>query len=60
MLMLEFYDDVTDGGTIKQAKYDLSKDVGLPLSPGFPGYNPTGLAKYRSSLYAVEHCQAAP
>ena len=60
MLMLPLYDDVADGGTIKRAKYDLRKDVGLPLSLDFPGYRPTSLTKYRSGLHEVVHCQAEP
>jgi len=50
VLLLQFYDDVSDEEAVERTKYDLRWKVGLDLALDFPGFHPTSLTKYRNRL----------
>lgn len=50
VLLLQFYDDVSDQEAVERTKYDLRWKVALNLTLDFPGFHPTSLTKYRNRL----------
>jgi len=50
VLLLQFYDDVSDEEAVERTKYDLRWKVALALALDFPGFHPTSLTKYRNRL----------
>lgn len=50
ILLLQFYDDVSDQEAVERTKYDLRWKVALALALDFPGFHPTSLTKYRNRL----------
>jgi len=50
VLLLQFYDDVSDAEAVDRTKYDLRWKVALGLALDFPGFHPTSLTKYRKRL----------
>jgi transposase len=50
VLLLQFYDDVSDEEAIERLKYDLRWKVALDLALDFSGFHPTSLTKYRNRL----------
>jgi len=50
ILLLQFYDDVSDQEAVERTKYDLRWKVALRLELDFPGFHPTSLTKYRNRL----------
>jgi transposase len=55
ILLLQFYDDVSDQEAVERTKYDLRWKVALDLPLDFPGFHPTSLTKYRNRL--IENSQ---
>ena len=53
VLLLQFFDDVSDGEAVERTKYDLRWKVALNLPLDFGGFHPTSLTKYRNRL--IEH-----
>jgi len=53
VLVLQFFDDVSDGEAVQRTMYDLRWKVALNLPLDFPGFHPTSLTKYRNRL--IEH-----
>jgi len=54
VLLLQFYDNVSDEETVQRLKFDLRWKVALNLSLDFPGFHPTSLTKYRNRLIENE------
>ena len=50
VLLLQFYDDVSDEEAVDRTKFDVRWKVALDLSLDFPGFHPTSLTKYRDRL----------
>jgi transposase len=50
VLLLQFYDDVSDEEAVDRLKYDLRWKVALDLALDFAGFHPTSLTKYRNRL----------
>ena len=50
VLLLQFYDDVSDGEAVERTKYDLRWKVALDLPLDFPGVDPSSLSVYRKRL----------
>ena len=50
VLLLQFYDDVSDEEAVERTKYDLRWKVALNLALDFAGFHPTSLTKYRNRL----------
>jgi hypothetical protein len=50
VLLLQFYDDVSDDEAVERTKFDVRWKVALDLSLDFPGFHPTSLSKYRDRL----------
>lgn len=50
VLLLQFFDDVSDGEAVERTMYDLRWKVALNLPLDFPGFHPTSLTKYRNRL----------
>jgi len=50
VLLLQFYDDVSDEEAIERLKYDLRWKVALDLALDYSGFHPTSLTKYRNRL----------
>jgi len=50
VLLLQFYDDVSDGEAVERTKYDLRWKVALDLPLDFPGFDPSSLSVYRQRL----------
>lgn len=50
VLLLQFYDDVSDEEAVERLKYDLRWKVALDLALDFAGFHPTSLTKYRNRL----------
>lgn len=50
LLLLQFYDDVSDQEAVERTMYDLRWKVALNLTLDFPGFHPTSLTKYRNRL----------
>ena len=55
VLLLQFYDNVSDDEAVERTKFDMRWKVALKLSLDFPGFHPTSLTKYRNRL--IEHEQ---
>lgn len=55
VLLLQFYDDVSDGEAVERTQYDLRWKVALDLPLDFPGFDPSSLSVFRKRL--VEHGQ---
>jgi hypothetical protein len=55
ILLLQFYDNVSDEEAVERTKYDMRWKVALNLPLDFPGFHPTSLTKYRNRL--IEHEQ---
>ena len=53
VMLLQFFDNVSDGEAVQRTKYDLRWKVALDLPLDFPGFNPSSLSVYRDRL--VEH-----
>lgn len=53
VLLLQFYDDVSDEEAVARCKYDLRWKVALNLPLDFPGFDPSSLTYYRARL--LEH-----
>ena len=53
VLLLQFYDDVSDGEAAERVKYDLRWKVALGLALDYPGFDPSSLSVFRSRL--LEH-----
>ena len=45
VLLLQFYDDVSDGEAVERTKYDLRWKVALDLPLDFPGVDPSSLSR---------------
>jgi hypothetical protein len=54
VLLLQFYDNVSDEETVARTKFDLRWKVALKLPLDFPGFHPTSLTKYRNRLIENE------
>jgi hypothetical protein len=50
VLLLQFYDDVSDGEAVARTRYDLRWKVALDLPLDFPGFDPSSLSVYRQRL----------
>jgi transposase len=50
VLLLQFYDNVSDEEAVERTKYDLRWKVALDLALDYPGFHPTSLTKYRNRL----------
>ena len=50
VLLLQFYDNVSDDEAVDRTKFDVRWKVALDLSLDFPGFHPTSLTKYRDRL----------
>jgi transposase len=55
ILLLQFYDNVSDEEAVERTKFDMRWKVALKLPLDFPGFHPTSLTKYRNRL--LEHGQ---
>jgi transposase len=55
ILLLQFYDNVSDDEAVERTKFDMRWKVALNLPLDFPGFHPTSLTKYRNRL--IEHEQ---
>ncbi len=53
VLLLEFYDDVSDGEAAQRVRYDLRWKVALGLALDYPGFDPSSLSVFRGRL--LEH-----
>jgi hypothetical protein len=54
VLLLQFYDNVSDEEAVGRTKFDMRWKVGLNLPLDFPGFHPTSLTKYRNRLFENE------
>ena len=54
VLLLQFYDNVSDEEAVERTKFDMRWKVGLNLPLDFPGFHPTSLTKYRNRLLENE------
>jgi hypothetical protein len=52
VMLLQFFDDVSDGEAVQRTKYDLRWKVALDLPLDFPGFDPSSLSVYRGRLVA--------
>jgi transposase len=50
VLLLQFYDDVSDEEAVERLKYDLRWKIALDLALDYSGFHPTSLTKYRNRL----------
>mgnify|MGYP001827745012 FL=1 len=50
VLLLQFFDDVSDEEAVERTKHDLRWKVALDLALDFPGFHPTSLTRYRNRL----------
>jgi transposase len=50
MLLLQFYDNVSDEEAVARSKFDMRWKVALNLPLDFAGFHPTSLTKYRNRL----------
>jgi transposase len=55
VLLLQFYDDVSDGEAVERVRYDLRWKVALNLPLDYPGFDPSSLSVFRTRL--VKHHQ---
>jgi hypothetical protein len=54
VLLLQFYDNVSDDEAVERTKFDMRWKVALKLSLDFAGFHPTSLTKYRNRLIENE------
>jgi transposase len=54
VLLLQFYDNVSDEEAVARTKFDMRWKVALKLAIDFPGFHPTSLTKYRNRLLENE------
>lgn len=54
VLLLQFYDNVSDEEAVDRTKFDMRWKVALKLPLDFPGFHPTSLTKYRNRLIENE------
>ncbi|MBN2560332.1 MAG: IS1182 family transposase [Phycisphaerae bacterium] len=54
VLLLQFYDNVSDEEAVARTKFDMRWKVALKLALDFPGFHPTSLTKYRNRLLENE------
>ena len=54
VLLLQFYDNVSDEEAVARTKFDMRWKVALKLAIDFPGFHPTSLTKYRNRLLKNE------
>jgi len=50
VMILQFYDDVSDGEAVERTKYDLRWKVALDLPLDFPGFDPSSISNHRRRL----------
>jgi hypothetical protein len=50
VLLLQFYDNVSDEEAVERTKFDMRWKVALRLPLDFSGFHPTSLTKYRNRL----------
>jgi hypothetical protein len=50
VLLLQFYEDVSDGEAVERTRHDLRWKVGLDLALDFPGFDPSSLSVFRKRL----------
>ena len=50
VLLLQYYDDVTDGEAVERVKYDLRWKVALHLPLDYAGFDPSSMSVYRRRL----------
>jgi len=55
VLLLQFYDDVSDGAAVERVRYDLRWKVALNLELDYNGFAPSSLSVFRARL--VQHHQ---
>ncbi len=53
VVLLQFYDDVSDGEAVARVKFDLRWKVALGLALDYPGFDPSSLSVFRGRL--LEH-----
>ena len=53
VVLLQFYDDVSDGEAVERVKFDLRWKVALCLPLDYPGFDPSSLSVFRRRL--LEH-----
>lgn len=53
VVLLQFYDDVSDGEAAQRVKFDLRWKVALALPLDYPGFDPSSLSVFRRRL--LEH-----
>ena len=54
VLLLQFYDNVSDEEAVARTKFDMRWKVALKLPLDFAGFHPTSLTKYRNRLIENE------
>jgi hypothetical protein len=54
VLLLQFYDNVSDEEAVERTRFDMRWKVALKLPLDFPGFHPTSLTKYRNRLLENE------
>jgi len=50
VLLLQFYDDVSDGEAVERVRYDLRWKVALNLTLDYDGFDPSSLSVFRARL----------
>jgi len=50
VLLLQFYDDVSDDEAVERLRYDLRWKVALGLTLDYAGFHPSSLSYYRTRL----------
>lgn len=55
VMLLQFYDDVSDGEAVERVRYDLRWKVALNLALDYDGFDPSSLSVFRTRL--VTHQQ---
>jgi transposase len=55
VLLLQFYDNVSDEEAVARCQYDLRWKVALNLPLDFPGFDPSSLSHHRARLLAHQH-----
>ena len=52
VLLLQFYDDVSDGEAVQRLQFDLRWQVALDLPTNYAGFDPSSLSYFRQRLIA--------
>jgi hypothetical protein len=55
VLLLQFYDDVSDGEAVERVCYDLRWKVALNVPLDYDGFSPSSLSVFRTRL--IQHHQ---